>query len=151
MKRFLVCSMVALAVLAACGSTMGQEKGGGRKKMERARARAADANRPAVQDPNAVAGRRLGVMGRAFEARVARLEAIREIAAGEGAKKTVAALDELIAEEKKAMQQRMERLRDRRGAPSAEADREKQKPKGKAEGKRKGGGRRTRPDDEAEG
>jgi len=68
-----------------------------------------DPNATAVKDPNRPArrGRRLENL---WLKRIESLEAIRQIAADEGATKTVAALDKLITGEKKQHERMLERM-----------------------------------------
>jgi hypothetical protein len=66
----------------------------------------ADANSPWVQRRAEMRER----AQKAFEKRVGRLKEIREIAAGEGATKTVEALDKLIAEAEEKFEKRQERM-----------------------------------------
>jgi len=118
MKRLLVCSVVALAVLVVGYSAMGEAgdkgKGRGPKAMARAHPRMQDANAPAVRDPNAMKNR---AQQRAEQrtATIGRLEAIKQIAVKEGATKTVEALDKFIADEKKQQelyQKKMNQMRE---------------------------------------
>jgi len=132
MKRFAICSAVLLTVLAA-GSVgfcadKGRRPGRHQRAMKQART-VQDANLPnasAVKDPNRAArrGRRLGNL---WLKRIKSLKAIRQIASKEGATKTVAALDKLIAKEKKQRERMLEstalRRGNRRGPAGAHAGR----------------------------
>jgi hypothetical protein len=114
MKKLLICSVVTLAVLAAVYSTASsaEEKSTGQKKMVKAHRYTHDANAMAVQDANAVKkqAKRAEPWMEALQARIGRLEAIREIAVKEGATKTVEALDKFIADEKKQHDLRQQRI-----------------------------------------
>jgi hypothetical protein len=122
MKKMLVCSMFALAILLSGTMAAAQEKGEGKKK---ARPSVRDANAPRVTptDVNAAPTRRGGALIASQEERIKRLEAIKVIASGENAVKTVAELDKLIGEEKKSLAKMTERME---------------------EGKKKGGGMKKR-------
>jgi len=100
--------MFALAILLSGTMAPAQEKGEGKKKGRSVR----DANAPRVRvtDANAAPTRRGGAFIASQEARIKRLEAIKVIASGEKAVKTVAELDKLIAEEKKSLDQMTKRM-----------------------------------------
>ena len=126
MKRLLVCSVVALAVLVVGYSAMGEAgdkgKGKGPKAMARAHPRMQDANAPAVHDVNAMKNRaqqRAEQMTGVFQARIGRLEAIKQIAVKEGATKTVEALDKFIADEKKQQELRTNMMHEMRAKQKA--------------------------------
>jgi len=116
MKRLLIVSVVAAAFLAAVSIGVAKEKGAGEKgkgaghkvrekqKLEAKHGQEAEA--PAGEHKEQVKNRAQQM----FEERVGRLEEIRAIAAEEGATRTVAALDKLIAED----QERFEKMRARR-------------------------------------
>jgi hypothetical protein len=151
MKRLLIGSVVVLAVLAVGVGAAWREKGGhhGRrhKRVEGAEQCVKDANGVAVADANRPRGtrRRGHAMRKAFRKRTERLEAIREIAAEEGATKTVAALDEFIGQEKEHIRRMGKRMHERH--------REFMGEEGGRRGKRGGRGRRREaaPEPEAEG
>jgi uncharacterized coiled-coil protein SlyX len=79
------------------------------------------------------------MMKNAFDKRIARLEAIRAIAASEGATKTVEALNKLIAEDKERFERRSQKMRRMRGKRRGEFDGEKAE--GKWQGPHRGGRR----------
>ncbi len=119
MKRSVIFVIVALTVLAVGLASLAGEKGRGKGPGRRGPGarrqwmqRMADANAPA--DANSPWAQRRAEMReraqKAFEKRVGRLKEIREIAAGEGATKTVEALDKLIAEVEENFKKRQERL-----------------------------------------
>jgi uncharacterized coiled-coil protein SlyX len=137
MKRFLVLSAVCLATLAASALRADDEKTGQHKVRQRQGLEARhgqDANTP----PGEHRPRMRNRMEKMFEERVSKLEAIRAIAAEEGAKKTVAALDEMIGEEKgrlekmqarrAEMEERMKDRDERPRRPRPEGRRLKEKP-----------------------
>ena len=124
MKRSLIISIVALAVLAAGLAAFGEEKGRGKGPGRRGHGmrphrmhRMADANAP--MDANSPWAQRRAEMRereqKAFETRVGRLKEIREIAAGEGATQTVEALDKLIGEVEEKFAKRQKRLEEGKG------------------------------------
>ena len=142
MKRFLILSAVCLATLAASGLRADDEKAGKHKvekKQKLEARRGQDANTPEGEYRERVRNR----MEMMFSKRVGRLEEIRAIAAEEGATKTVAALDKLIAEEKERvenikarraeMQKRMKERNKRPRRPRPEGRRGKEKPEEKPE------------------
>jgi len=139
MKRLLICSAVALAVFAAGYSAMGkpEDKGPGPKKMAKAHRYMHDANAPMMRDANAPMLRdpnaprrqapKADQWAQAIQARIGRLEAIKQIAIKEGATKTVEALDKLIADEKKPMEIRQQRIAEMRAKHKADmAERQKE-------------------------
>lgn len=158
----MIWSVVALAAAAVCGIGLAKEKEEGRhgergrRKTMWARRAVKDANAPAVEDANRPArGKRGGrKFAGAFRARIKRLKSIKEIAAQEGATKTVAALDEFIGEEKQRLRKMKRRMHSRherwaahdRDSEKAEAKCEEKpkaegKPKAECEGKPKGEGK----------
>ncbi|MHC4624439.1 MAG: hypothetical protein ACYS4W_11120 [Planctomycetota bacterium] len=152
MKRLLILSVVGLAVLAAgsiAASKEGERGHRGHRKMRRARYGVLDANAPGVQDANRP-GRHLGEGRRmAFEARMERLESIRDLAVQEKATKTAAALDELLGEEKAQFEKMSERMREWRRRRHGEGGWGRPKGKWGPEGGRRG--RRSRGKREVEG
>lgn len=111
--------IVALTVLGVGLVSLAGEKGPGKGPGRRGPGakrqwmqKMADANAPA--DANSPWAQRRQEMReraqKAFEKRVGRLKEIREIAAGEGATKTVEALDKLIADVEQNFKKRQERL-----------------------------------------
>ena len=142
MKRLLIWSAVALLALSAGIGLAGEKEGGGRGGHKKGAwgARALnDPNAPAVADANRPAHpRRMAqIWKRAFRTRIKRLEEIREIAAEEGATKTVAALDKMIAEEKERLQKMKQRIRRWRAKEAGEAGREKGERAGRTRGRHK--------------
>jgi hypothetical protein len=155
MKRLLICSVAALAILAAAGVGLTEEEQGhgGREHRKRMWARHAaedgntsaahdahraehhgkwartwraanDANAPGLEDANRPHRRRHGsrMWRRAFRGRIQRMQSIRELAAEEGATKTVEALDELIGNEKAHVKKMMKRMRGRRKKMATEGE-----------------------------
>lgn len=140
MKRLLIVSVVAAAFLAAVSIGVAKEKkaggkgkGAGQKVGEKQKLEA----KHGQEAETPVGKQREQMKNRArhmFRERIGRLEEIRAIAAEEGATKTVAALDKLIAEDRG----RFEKMRARR----AEAE-ERMKAR-RPESQKRGPGRRPK-------
>lgn len=117
MKRLLIVSVVAAAFLAAVSIGVAKEKkgagekgkGAGQKVRQKEKLEAKhgqDTEKPGGEHRERAKNRAQHM----FQERIGRLEEIRAIAAEEGATKTVAALDKLIAEDRG----RFEKMRARR-------------------------------------
>lgn len=116
MKRLLIVSVVAAAFLAAVSIGVAKEKGAGgkgkgaghkvREKQKLEAKHGQEAETPVGKHKEQMKNR----ARHRFEERIGRLEEIRAIAEEEGATRTVAALDKLIAEDRG----RFEKMRARR-------------------------------------
>ncbi|MHC4476412.1 MAG: hypothetical protein ACYTEL_12240 [Planctomycetota bacterium] len=132
MKRYVIYSVAGLVVVAAGGMALAHQRGWhddwgrgrGHKGSERARWAVKDANAPVLEDANRPRhGRHRGrMLRRAFRIRMERLEAILEIAADEGATKTVEALDELMTKERQHMRRIVRTMHKRQGRDGGDGD-----------------------------
>ena len=109
MKKALICSVAALAILLACGTAVPKEPGakkargeGAKAKVEAKRAQKKEASEAEKQWQQKLAAmtpeqRRIAIANKALEKELSPWKQVRVLAVEEKATKTVAAIDKIIA------------------------------------------------------
>ena len=142
MKKMLICSVAALAILLAGSTALTKEKGKARKADKETR-KVSEKKKLSEQEKQwreklkamAPEERRLAMAKKALENELAPWQEVRKVAVEEKATKTVAAIDKIIAAKQEQFKKKLEAMKE--GGP-AETD------KSKGEGKRREGARSER-------
>jgi len=137
MKKALICSVAALAILLAGSTALTQEKGrareGSRQKKNVAANKVSEEEKQWREKLKTMTPeeRQLAVAQRTFATEMGPWQQVRKIAAEEKATKTLAAIDKIIAEKKAQFDKRLKVMKERgQAGPKAEA--EKRADEGKA-------------------
>ena len=147
MKKVLVCSVAAMAILWACSVGLAKEKGQakGKSQVRQQKKQMTEEQKQWQQKLQAMTPeqRRLAMAKKAFANSVASWRAVLKIANEEKAAKTAAAITKIIAEKEQFFKKKLAGLEKRKAAPKDKTKTEAKTGAGrKGAGKKKTGGRK---------